>query len=148
MDEKTRKKTNANLKPLNRRTPEEVREITAKGGRAAAEVKRKKRDMRLLAEALLNASVDESQKAIRKQMAALGIDSEDMVYANAVLTAMLVKATNGDVNAAKFVRDTAGFVPEEKVSVDAAVSEKSDVLIYLPELEKDVDEDDGSPSEQ
>ena len=131
-----------NLKPLNRRSPEEVRAITSKGGRASAVAKRKRRDMRLLAEALLNKNVSKSQKTIREKMAALGLNEEDMVYANAVLAAMLIKAANGDVNAAKFIRDTAGFAPEEKVSVDAAVSEKSDVLIYLPEIEKDDDDDD------
>ena len=81
-----------------------------------------------------------------KRMQALGFADEDMIYSNAILAAMLVKASNGDVNAAKFVRDTAGFVPEESVSVNAEVSEKSDVQIYLPELEKD-DEDGESESD-
>lgn len=43
-----------NLKPLNTRSPEEVREITSKGGYASAEVRRKKATMKKTLELLLN----------------------------------------------------------------------------------------------
>lgn len=135
-----------NLTTMRERTPEERSEIGRKGGIASGESKRRKKNIRELAKVLLDKDISKSQKFMRKRMQALGFADEDMIYSNAILAAMLVKASNGDVNAAKFVRDTAGFVPEESVSVNAEVSEKSDVQIYLPELEKD-DEDGESESD-
>ena len=135
-----------NLTTMRERTPEERSEIGRKGGIASGESKRRKKNIRELAKVLLDKDISKSQKLMRKRMQALGFADEDMIYSNAILAAMLVKASNGDVNAAKFVRDTAGFVPEENVSVNAEVSEKSDVQIYLPELEKD-DEDGESESD-
>lgn len=126
---------------LDKRTPEERRRIASMGGKAAAVKTKRNRDLKKLAQDFLNMDVAASQATIRKKMEALGLAEDDMFYANAILAAMIVRASNGDVNAAKFVRDTAGFNPEEKVNLNAEVSEKSDVLIYLPEIEKDEDED-------
>ena len=46
---------------------------------------------------------------------ALGIDEEDMDYSMGVMAAMLVQAANGNVNAAKFLRDTAGQNPTQQL---------------------------------
>ena len=43
-----------NLKPLNKRSPEEVKEITSKGGYASAEVRREKATMKKVLEMMLN----------------------------------------------------------------------------------------------
>lgn len=136
-----------NLIPLPNRSKEEQKEIRKKGGVASGEVRRQKRDMRILAKQLLEMEVPKSQESMRANMKALGYKEDDLVHANAILTAMLLQATNGDVNAAKFIRDTAGFTPDENINLNAEVSEKPDVIIYLPEIEKDEDEDDDEDGE-
>lgn len=136
-------KNQENLIPLSKRTKEEQREIQSKGGKASAAARKQIKDMRELARILLAMDVPKSQDTMRANMKALGFKDEEMNHANAVLTAMLLQASNGDVNAAKFIRDTAGFTPEENVNVNADVTEKPRVMIYLPEIEKDEDEDEG-----
>ena len=48
-------------------------------------------------------------------MDSLGIQEEDADYRTAVLAAMLLQAGNGNVNAATFLRDTAGDNPNIKM---------------------------------
>ena len=100
-----------NLIPMNRRTKSEQREIATAGGKASGAARRKKRDMRKAAEMLLNMPVSNKQSTMKATLTALGIDEEDMDYSMGVMAAMLVQAANGNVNAAKFLRDTAGQNP-------------------------------------
>lgn len=97
-----------NLIPMNRRTKSEQRKIATAGGKASGAARRKKRDMRKAAEMLLNMPVSNKQSTMKATLTALGIDEEDMDYSMGVMAAMLVQAANGNVNAAKFLRDTAG----------------------------------------
>lgn len=55
-----------NLKPLNKRTPEEVKEIVTKGGHASAEVRRKKATMRKTLEMLLETTSKKSGNTYRE----------------------------------------------------------------------------------
>ena len=100
-----------NLIPMNRRTKSEQRKIATAGGKASGAARRKKRDMRKAAEMLLNMPVSNKQSTMKATLTALGIDEEDMDYSMGVMAAMLVQAANGNVNAAKFLRDTAGQNP-------------------------------------
>ena len=149
-----------NLIPMNRRTESEQREIATKGGIASGAARRKKRDMRKAAEMLLNMPVSNKQQTMKATLSALGIVEDDMDYGMGVLAAMLVQAANGNVNAAKFLRDTAGQNPvQQQQEKEFAYRKKRDkeiqqygddadgisggthVEIYLPEKE---DEDDGN----
>lgn len=102
-----------NLIPMNRRTKSEQRKIATAGGKASGAARRKKRDMRKAAEMLLNMPVSNKQSTMKATLTALGIDEEDMDYSMGVMAAMLVQAANGNVNAAKFLRDTAGQNPTQ-----------------------------------
>ena len=148
-----------NLIPLNKRSKAEHRKIAANGGKASGESRRKKRDMKKAAEMLLNMPVAMSQSSIKSVMRSFGIAEEDMSYQVAIMTAMLMRAANGDVKAAGFLRDTAGENPMTKirekeleykkemaktmgygaVEVPASDDENSDndVVIYLPEIESE-----------
>ena len=149
-----------NLIPMNRRTESEQRKIATKGGIASGAARRKKRDMRKVAEMLLNMPVSNKQQTMKATLSALGIVEDDMDYGMGVLAAMLVQAANGNVNAAKFLRDTAGQNPvQQQQEKEFAYRKKRDkeiqqygddadgisggthVEIYLPEKE---DEDDGN----
>lgn len=98
-----------NLIPMNRRTKSEQRKIATAGGKASGAARRKKRDMRKAAEMLLNMPVSNKQSTMKATLTALGIDEEDMDYSMGVMAAMLVQAANGNVNAAKFLRDNVTY---------------------------------------
>ena len=59
-------KGHENLKPLNTRSPEEIREITSKGGYASAEVRRKKATMKKTLEMLLETTSKKSGNTYRE----------------------------------------------------------------------------------
>lgn len=86
-------------------------EIARKGAYAAAEAKRQKRSMREAAKILLDMPVAPKQGKMRSMLEALDIPPDDMNYTMSILAAMLIKATNGNVGAAQFIRDTAGMNP-------------------------------------
>ena len=142
MAEKKKKGRVENLIPFNQRTEEERREISSRAGKASVEARRKKRDMREQVKEFLQSAVSPEQKTLRKVMGSMGVDEADMDYSMAIISMMVREAAKGNVKAAVFLRDTAGFMPAENVNVSAEVSEKSDVVIYLPELEHDEDEDE------
>lgn len=148
-----------NLIPMNRRTKSERRKIATAGGKASGEARRKKRDMRKAAEMLLGMPISNKQSTMKATLAALGIDEDDMDYSMAVLATMLLQAANGNVNAAKFLRDTAGqnpmlqqqqekeFAYKKKQDREAKKAEENNgminstpVEIYLPEKEEENDE--------
>jgi len=48
---------------------------------------------------------------MKKRLAALGLDEDDVTYQDALLASILLEAMKGDVRAAEFMRDTAGESP-------------------------------------
>lgn len=71
--------------------------------------------MREAAKLLLDMPVSRKQSTMRAVMDSLGIAEEDADYRTAVLAVMLLQAGNGNVNAATFLRDTAGDNPNIKM---------------------------------
>lgn len=137
-----------NLRPV--QSEKEAREKGRKGGIASGAARRRKRDMRQAAKLLLDADVSPSQKSMRMLMKSLGIDEQDMTYSMAILSAVLLQAGNGNVKAAAFLRDTAGYNPtqqlqekqfayqkkrdRERVEDDSGESgDGGDVVIYVPD---------------
>lgn len=81
-------------------TPEEL----SKGGKASAEARRKKRDLRQAIEILLDTDIK-------------GKNGEVKSGAEAIAIAQFQKALKGDTRAFEVIRDTAGQKPVEKVMV-------------------------------
>ena len=92
-----------NLKPLNKRSKKKARELGAKGGIASGEARRKKRDLKLAMQALLEAEIKDKKTG------------ETMSGAEAIAMAQYRKALRGDAKAFELVRDTSGQKPIEKV---------------------------------
>ena len=92
-----------NLKSLAERTTEEKRKIGTMGGKASGEARRKKRDLKLAMQALLEAEVKDKKTG------------ETMSGAEAIAMAQYRKALKGDAKAFELVRDTSGQKPVEKV---------------------------------
>lgn len=79
-------------------TPEEH----SKGGKASAEARRKKRDLRLMCQMVLEMDIKSKDGTIKSG-------------AEAITLAQLQKALKGDAKAYEVLRDTAGQKPIEKV---------------------------------
>lgn len=92
-----------NLKSLADRTTEEKRKIGTMGGKASGEARRKKRDLKLAMQALLEADIKDKRTG------------ETMSGAEAIAMAQYRKALKGDAKAFELVRDTSGQKPVEKV---------------------------------
>lgn len=89
-----------NLKPFSR---EDAVKYAKKGAEKSAEVRRKKRDLKLAIQALLEADVKDKRTG------------EVMSGAEALAVAQYRKALKGDTKAFEVLRDTSGQKPVEKV---------------------------------
>lgn len=137
-----------NLRPNGQgyRSKEEEKANSAKGGRKSGETRRAQRDMRDVAKKILSMPVTDSQKTLKMTLKLLGIEDGEMDYMAGILASMVISASKGDVKAAQFLRDTAGYKPVEQIDLEAKATVENDVVIYLPEIEKaeevDGEEDD------
>ena len=103
------KRNTENLKPLNGRTPEEVKRITTMGGKASAAAQKRKRDLRAAAQAILEATYSDK-------------NGEERTGAEMLVLKQFAKALNkGDTKAFEVLRDTAGQKPAQKVDVTTDV---------------------------
>lgn len=114
----------ANEKNLRKLTTEQAREIGAKGGRASAEARKRKKDLRLALEILLEKDFKDKK----------GIT---MTGTEAITAKLFEQAMKGNVKAFETIRATVGQDPVQKIMV----SEVDQAVI--DEVEKAVLEDDG-----
>jgi hypothetical protein len=91
--------------------PAEVRRENArKAGIASGKAKRKRKEMRELAEALLEVGIHNGRVQDVKSLD--DVNNKNVSVAAAILLAQIKKAIrNGDTRAAEFIRDTAGQNP-------------------------------------
>lgn len=108
-----------NLIPNSERTPKQRRENAQKAGIASGEARRKKRDLKLAIQALLEADVKDKRTG------------EVMSGAEALAVAQYRKALKGDTKAFEVLRDTSGQKPVEKVeqvNIDGEYLDRVDEL--------------------
>lgn len=119
----------------------EPREAGRKGGKASGEARRRKRDMKNAAKLLLNMpAVGENTI---KNLETLGFEEEDMTNQMALMVRVFQKAmATGDVRAAEFLRDTAGYNPETKLKEQQFKFEKDKAMGMNQEIEDTSDVDD------
>jgi hypothetical protein len=89
------------------------KELSAKGGENSAKAKKKMKNMREAARYLLESPILGDQETA-DALAELGLDAD---YQSATLLNILRKSANGDVEAARFVRDTSGQAPAQQVEL-------------------------------
>lgn len=111
MAEKPKHKGTENLIPANKRSKEEVRKNSAKGGRKSGEVRRQKKLLKDCLDELLQREWENRQ-------------GEKMSGSEAISVAVFKKALAGDMKAFEIVRDTAGQKPIDKIMM-AEVDEKT-----------------------
>lgn len=83
-----------NLIPNSERTPEELREITRKGGIASGEARRKKKTLKELLEAVAEKNVQSDK--IKKTLSDLGFEDNEQTYNLAIAVRIMNGALNGD----------------------------------------------------
>ena len=120
--------------------PERDRAIQSKGGKATAEVHRKKRALKEILDAMLAlpATVDilaDTELTEHAQEAAQAAGEKLTAY-DAIAIAQIFKAARGDVDAARWVRDSAGDKPVEKQQVQADVVTAADAEIAKRVLDR------------
>jgi hypothetical protein len=91
-----------NLKPFGERTEKEQREIQQKGGKASAEARRKKRDLRLALEMLLEKEYTDNQ-------------GKTITGTEAITAKLFQQAMKGNIRAFETIRSTVGQDPVQKV---------------------------------
>ena len=107
------------------RSKEEVREINARGGRKSGETRRKQRDMREIAKAILEHAMNEDQIEEVLGSSKDLLDGDKSVMA--VLTARMVQeAGKGSYKHYETLRDTAGFKPKDEGGITADIMTDAD----------------------
>lgn len=112
-----------NLIPNSERTPEELREITRKGGKKSGESRRRKRDLKKNLETLFAMQApDNMKKAFKKQ----GLDiPEDATFEELLTTSMIAKAIAGDARMVSLILEVTGERHSDKLKErEIALKEK------------------------
>ncbi len=108
-----------NLIPINKRTKSEQREYQKKGGQKSGEVRRQRKAMKDTMKMLLDLKLPESDG--KEKLKLMGIEEDELNIQTAILTGQVQKALDGNIESAKFVRDTAGEyigAEEEKEEIE------------------------------
>lgn len=104
-----------NLIPANKRSPEELAEMSRKGGIASGEAKRRKKTLREVARAMLEAPLlADTDPAVIAALEELGLEKDQQ---GAMILAAMRKSAAGDIEASRFVRDTSGQAPTQQVEL-------------------------------
>lgn len=99
-----------------RRTPDQHSADSSKGGKASAETRR----LKAAVKRALQGAIPDNMAELRTLLEKEGIDATND---NGIALAMVLKALNGDLSAASWIRDTAGEKPKDEVKLggDAVV---------------------------
>ena len=106
-----------NLIPVTQRSKEEAKKISSNGGVKSGKVRREKKLLKDIAQAMLAADVQTKDGK--------------MTGGEAVILAQLQKAMRGDTKSAEFIRDTSGQKPVEKILISDV---SADVMSEIDDL--------------
>ena len=128
-----------NLIPANKRTEEELRQMTRNGGLASVKARREKKKLREMVEIFGSLKVD---KRNSKLMEDLGIDEEYHTRFMQGVVSLFSKANKGDVAAFNAIRDIIGEKPVDETKVTGSV--QTDISIELIDSGSKPVEDEGA----
>lgn len=116
-------------------SPEERHERASKAGKASVAARRKKKNMREMATAMLNAEVKGELKSILEQ---LGVEEDDMTYAAAVVARLLNNAVQkGDPASIRMLAELTGQTVNGLNEIDADVVDMQWPAVNLPDNGRD-----------
>lgn len=88
-----------NLVPMNKQPPEVRKELGSKGGKNSGKIRREKRAMYEILNAMINQPIAANQKRAREALKKLGIDSEDATNGALINLQLINLALSGQVDA-------------------------------------------------
>lgn len=88
-----------NLVPMNKQPPEVRKELGSKGGKNSGKIRREKRAMYEILNAMINQPIAANQKKAREALKRLGIDSEDATNGALINLQLINLALSGQVDA-------------------------------------------------
>lgn len=95
-----------NLISLDKKSAEERKKIASLGGKASGEARKRKKLMKQQLDILLANKVKDP--TVLAKLEKTGVKKSDTNYQTAVLVSMILEATEGNVKAAEFIRETLG----------------------------------------
>ena len=112
------------LIPINKRTKEEAKEISRKGGINSGKSRRKKKAMK---DIILSLGKEDAPPQVVAKLIQLGMLEQGEVCSmdEALVLAQYGKALSGNTRAAQFVRDTAGQKPKDEIEISDITREQS-----------------------
>lgn len=120
--------SNGNLVKYSDLTPDQRKAFHSAGGKAGAKSKRKRKAAKEILETLLAADMSAEQRGEVLGTAESLLGAETSAYA-VMFAKMLQEACKGNVNAAAFIRDSAGDKPTDKQEVTAAITQADMVMV-------------------
>ena len=128
-----------NLIPANKRTEEELRQMTRNGGLASVKARREKKKLREMVEIFGSLKVDKRNSRLMED---LGIDEEYHTRFMQGVVSLFSKANKGDVAAFNAIRDIIGEKPVDETKVTGSV--QTDISIELIDSGSKPVEDEGA----
>jgi hypothetical protein len=117
-----------NLIPFTERSESEVRKLNSKGGVNSGEARRRKRDIRLALEALLEKDISDKH-------------GNTMSTAEAIALKQIEKALKGDTRAFEVVRDSAGQKPNDRIDITVNDDSAKEMDEYFARHSKGTDKE-------
>ena len=108
-----------NLIPITKRSKEEAKKISSKGGKKSVETRRQQKTFKMLFKSALASQV--ADKELKERLKEVGIED---TYKGAMMLAMIEKSMAGDVNAFKLVSEMIDEKKEESVEITVNVGEE------------------------
>lgn len=125
-----------NLKPLSERTKDEQRAIQSLGGVASGKTRRKKRDLRRIAESLIGWKYNGE---IKSNIEVDG-DKGEITILEAVVISLCQQALSGDISATRLLFELVSGKYDKISNLINGTNEKQLIRIYLPDNERGKDE--------
>ena len=131
-----------NLRPFDKMSKHEQREIARKGGTASGRARRENKVMKDTLEMILGLSLKKGKKANVESVQSLAeLKGKNISVQEAISIAVAQRAMKGDVSAVAFIRDTTGQKPTDKVEMSGEINNPLAGLT-TEELKKLIDEEE------
>ena len=118
-----KKKSSENLIPISKRTTDEAREISIKGGKKSGETRRKQRELKTMMNAIdrtsLPADISETYEGV--------LQMDNPSYRDAVIATIYLKALAGDIRAIELYLKLKGEMPKD---IELKAGDKSMTIIW------------------
>lgn len=120
-----------NLKPMNKRTKSERREIAQKAGKKSGEKRREKKELRELFDTFLNMDAPFKMKQKAEEILP-ELSNERLSLKASLVICMIEKIMAGDTKAFELMRDTIGEKPVDKQEITGDIKTSNPVINILP----------------